>query len=445
MLGIRGLRGKLLIAAIFPMALLFVFSMVLSFNIEDLANQLKHVPEVDAFRQKMRVLIGVGLGLSCGALVFGIWDSGRLVKSLRNMIEKLSSTGEEVSSASGNLLSNSQQLSNGATDAAASLEETVASVEELSSMVKLNADNSKEAASLSQTSKKAATDGEAEIGHLIAAMKNVSASSKKIEEIIDVIDDIAFQTNILALNAAVEAARAGEQGKGFAVVAEAVRNLAQRSGDAAKEISTLIKESVSRVESGTKIADKSGAALAEIVTSINKIAELNIQIASASNEQSMGLQQISQVMNQLDSATQKNADTAQQVATSSERMSTQSAALKSLVGDLADLLGGNATSSGTSVEHIENYAVESNKDINEAVKFDMESTVEPAMAPPTLGTKPRVLSKQQGHAPSQSSIQSFKKRKNQLRGFGAGKKPTSVEAEAAFPMGEETTPKAANE
>lgn len=213
-------------------------------------------------------------------------------------------------------------------------------------MVKLNAENAQQAADLSQDGKQSAERGETEIRQLIEAMAAISSSSKKIEEIINVIDDIAFQTNILALNAAVEAARAGEQGKGFAVVAEAVRTLAQRSGGAAKEITTLIKDSVDKVENGSKIASQSAVVLNAIVTSIKKIADLNKEIASASQEQSTGIGQINTAMNQLDQVTQSNASSAEESAAASEELSAQSKMLQEMVNNLARVVYGNDHSIG---------------------------------------------------------------------------------------------------
>lgn len=286
------------------------------------------------------ILFAVG-GLSTLAIVIiGLFIASRLANTLNNVTQSIADSGSQVSSASQQLSSASQQLSSGATEAASSLEETVSSLEELSSMVKLNADNAKEASSLSQASRKSAEDGENEIRNLIGAMTDISKSSKKIEEIINVIDDIAFQTNLLALNAAVEAARAGEQGKGFAVVAEAVRNLAQRSAAAAKDITVLIKDSVEQISHGSKIADQSGEVLKNIVNSVKKVSDLNNEIASASAEQSNGISQISKAMNELDQATQRNAASAEETAASSEEMSAQAIELQNLVGQLSSVIDG---------------------------------------------------------------------------------------------------------
>lgn len=297
---------------------------------------------LDHNRKGLTLLAMISLFTVLTLIIFGTIIGSRLAKSLARVTERISGSGQQVSDASQQLSSASQQLSASATQSASSLQETVASLEELSSMVKLNADNAKEASSLSQSSSKSAESGEGEIRNLIEAMTEISKSSKKIEEIINVIDDIAFQTNLLALNAAVEAARAGEQGKGFAVVAEAVRNLAQRSASAAKDITLLIEENVDKIANGTKIADQSGQVLKDIVTSVKKVSDLNNEIASASVEQSNGITQISKAMHELDLATQRNAAGAEETAASSEQMSSQATELQGLVGELSKIIEGAA-------------------------------------------------------------------------------------------------------
>jgi methyl-accepting chemotaxis protein len=284
------------------------------------------------------LIIGGVAGLALFAA--GIWIAGRLTRTIGSIASNISSSASEVASASQQLSDASQKLSSGASEAASSLEETVASLEELSSKVKMNADNSKEAGALSHSARSSAEEGEKEARDLIAAMGDISQSSKKIEEIINVIDDIAFQTNLLALNAAVEAARAGEQGRGFAVVAEAVRNLALRSGSAAKDITSLIKESVDKVDRGTKIVDRSGQTLKQIVVNAKKVADLTTEIAHASEEQAAGLAQISKAMNQLDQATQGNAASAEETASSSEQMQSEAEVLKSQVHSLVQVIDG---------------------------------------------------------------------------------------------------------
>lgn len=300
------------------------------------------------------------------SLMVGFLFARTLSNSLKGMATGISDSSSQVGSASEQLSSASQQLSSGATQAASSLEETVASVEELSSMVKLNADNSKEAATLSQASRQSAEEGEIEMRKLTDAMGEISESSKKIEEIINVIDDIAFQTNLLALNAAVEAARAGEQGKGFAVVAEAVRNLAQRSASAAKDITTLIKDSVVRIERGSKVADEGAKALKNIVGTVKKVADLNNEIASASQEQSNGLAQISKAMNELDQATQRNASSAEETAAASEEMSGQAIVLQDTVQSLTLLIDGS--------KNVEKSATKLKRDLAPSVQSARNAT-----------------------------------------------------------------------
>lgn len=276
-------------------------------------------------------------------LVMGVlfWIAARVSTSVSSVATRLSAAGTQVAAAVEQLNSAGNSLSQTSSEAAASLEETVASLEELSSMVQMNSDNAQQAAALSVSSREAAEKGQHEIEVLIQAMTKISQSSRKIEEIISVIDDIAFQTNLLALNAAVEAARAGEQGKGFAVVAEAVRSLAQRSAAAAKDITHLIKESVEQVEDGSKIAGQSGTVLNNIVMSVKKVSDLNNEIASASAEQTTGIQQISKAMNQLDQTSQSNAASAEEIAASSSEIHNLAIITQNLTGELNHVVNGN--------------------------------------------------------------------------------------------------------
>ncbi|WP_374031125.1 methyl-accepting chemotaxis protein [Bdellovibrio bacteriovorus] len=269
-----------------------------------------------------------------------LWIASRMSKEISGISEKLTEASNHVAGAVTQMTSAGTSLSQSSTEAAASLEETVASLEELSSMVQMNSDNAKQAASLSASSREVAEKGQGEISKLISSMEQISGSSRKIEEIIHVIDDIAFQTNLLALNAAVEAARAGEQGKGFAVVAEAVRALAQRSASAAKDITQLIKQSVQQVEEGSQIASSSGVVLDNIVTSVKKVADLNNEIATASTEQTAGIQQISKAMNQLDQAAQSNAASAEEIAASSAEIDSMAATSQKLTSQLNEVIHG---------------------------------------------------------------------------------------------------------
>ncbi len=275
------------------------------------------------------------IGLSFSMLM----SSHSLKEGIRQQTLILSKAYAQIRELINNLSSSSSSLSSASSESAASLEETVASLEELTSMIRQNADNAKTASDLSQLSKSTAQEGSTEIANLIQMMNEIAKSSSKIEEIITVIDDIAFQTNLLALNAAVEAARAGEQGKGFAVVAEAVRALAQRSATSAKEISGLISESAAQVEKGQKVADGSQQVLVKIVDSINKVAQLNTEIATASNEQSTGVSQISQAMNQLDQVTQANASSSETISHAASNLEHSTRSLTETVDSLQTLTG----------------------------------------------------------------------------------------------------------
>ncbi|MDG0818141.1 methyl-accepting chemotaxis protein [Bdellovibrio svalbardensis] len=298
--------------------------------------------------QNSVILLSIFGGI--GLLIYGLFMSSKLYSSLSKISNSISETQGQVMEASGQLASASHQASSGSTQAASALEETVASIEELTSMVKINADNSKSASSLSLASIQSAQDGEKEIRNLIESMHDISASSKKIEEIINVIDDIAFQTNLLALNASVEAARAGEHGRGFAVVAEAVRSLSQRSASAAKDINQLIKDSVSKVDNGSSIADRSEVLLQNILTSVKKVADLNNEIAAASSEQAEGISQITKAMTELDISVQQNAQASEEVAQFSEKMAHQAGVLEGSVSQLHAILQGTARGSADSKE-----------------------------------------------------------------------------------------------
>lgn len=323
-------------------------------TVKDIYSQIAKTGTVEAHQAERFVKNTLIFTTLCaGFLIFGllIWIASRITTSVGSIAERLSSAGGQVTSAVGQLNEAGNSLSQSSTEAAASLEETVAALEEMTSMVQMNSDNAKQAASLSVSSRDAAEQGEKEIQHLISSMTSISQSSRKIEEIIHVIDDIAFQTNLLALNASVEAARAGEQGKGFAVVAEAVRSLAQRSAASAKDISGLIKESVSQIAEGSRTADKSGTVLTNIVTSIKKVSDLNNEIAAASAEQTTGIQQISKAMNQLDQAAQSNAASAEEIAATSGEINNLAVTSQNLTVELNQvILGGPQSGASLSVK-----------------------------------------------------------------------------------------------
>lgn len=281
------------------------------------------------------IAVGVLLGMS-----IGVFFAISLSKSISTVAAELAEGANQVSQASDQISSTAQTLSQSTTEQASSLEETVATMEELTAMVKLNTENAKQAAHLSSATRDIALKGESELQTLIGSIQSISSDSKKIAEITSVIDDIAFQTNLLALNAAVEAARAGEQGKGFAVVAEAVRNLAQRSAESAKNIAALISGSVEKIEIGSEQAGRSGAVLNEIVSSVKKVADLNGEIAAASSEQSNGIAQIGKAMNQMDQVTQENAAASEESAAAAEELSAQAGSLRDNVNTLNKVLVG---------------------------------------------------------------------------------------------------------
>lgn len=265
-------------------------------------------------------------------------EVGHLLSALKRMNDSLLATVNEVRAGTETIVSASQQIASGNLDLssrteqqASSLEETASSMEELTSSVRLNADNARQANTLAQTAAGIALRGGEVVTQVVTTMESINASSKKIGDIIAVIDGIAFQTNILALNAAVEAARAGEQGRGFAVVASEVRNLAQRSAGAAKEIRTLIADSVDKVEAGGRLVDQAGATMQEIVQGITRVTDVMAEITSASAEQALGIEQVNAAITQMDDVTQQNAALVEEAAAAAASMQDQAAALAALV------------------------------------------------------------------------------------------------------------------
>ena len=258
-------------------------------------------------------------------------DANLTIKQLTNIMTVIKKMADTVNSAAEQLSRSNSSLSQRTEEQATSLEQTASSMEEMTSIVQQSADNAKHANQLAISAKDLANQGSTVVKSAISAMAEISHSSNRITDIIGVIDEIAFQTNLLALNAAVEAARAGEQGRGFAVVANEVRNLAQRSATAAKEIKKLIQDSVHKVEEGTRLTYKSGETLEEIVTAVKKVSDIIAEIAAASQEQSMGINQVNQVVIQMDKVTQQNAEMVEQATTASAEMSTQAQILKDQV------------------------------------------------------------------------------------------------------------------
>jgi methyl-accepting chemotaxis protein len=263
----------------------------------------------------------------------------QIVEDTNSTVSKLTQVLDEINASSAQVLHGAQEISEGNTnlsqrteEQAANLEETASSMEQMTSTVKANAENAKRADELAAGAKEQALRGGSVVEHAITAMNAITDSSRKIADIISVIDEIAFQTNLLALNAAVEAARAGEQGRGFAVVATEVRNLAGRSATAAKEIKDLIEDSVKKVEEGSKLVDESGQALTEIQESVGHVSNIIAEISAASQEQSDGIEQVNTAVTQMDTMTQQNAALVEEAAAASMSMGDQARTLSELVG-----------------------------------------------------------------------------------------------------------------
>jgi len=265
-------------------------------------------------------------------------ETGQLLHALKAMNDSLAKVVSEVrsgtdtiSTASGQIAAGNLDLSARTEQQASSLEETASSMEELTATVKQNGENALQANQLASSASEVALRGGAVVSQVVDTMGSINASARRIVDIIGVIDGIAFQTNILALNAAVEAARAGEQGRGFAVVASEVRNLAQRSAAAAKEIKVLIDDSVAQVDAGSKLVNQAGATMQEIVTSVQRVTDIMEEISSASREQTTGIEQVNQAINEMDEVTQQNASLVEEAAGASQSMQEQAVQLAQAV------------------------------------------------------------------------------------------------------------------
>ncbi|MBS1186875.1 MAG: methyl-accepting chemotaxis protein [Burkholderiaceae bacterium] len=265
-------------------------------------------------------------------------ETGHLMQALKNMndsllniVGKVRADTDTIATASAQIAAGNQDLSSRTEEQASSLEETASSMEELTSTVRQNADNARHANQLAVNASDVASKGGEVVLRVVQTMNAINESSHKMADIINVIDGIAFQTNILALNAAVEAARAGEQGRGFAVVATEVRSLAQRSASAAREIKTLIDDSVEKVDTGSKLVEQAGATMEEVVASIKQVNDIMGEITAASREQSEGIEQVNQAVSQMDRVTQQNAALVEEAAAAAESLQDQAANLVQVV------------------------------------------------------------------------------------------------------------------
>ncbi|MBO9665918.1 MAG: methyl-accepting chemotaxis protein [Bdellovibrio sp.] len=299
----------------------------------------------------------VGIVGMIASLALSIWISYDLSRKLVETVVLLTENSTTMLQASQQLFVTSEQVAQGATESAASIEETVASLEEVNSMVQLNSESGQKVAEFVEQAVGKAQLGENEVASLAQAMKDIEASSKQIEAIVAVIDNIAFQTNLLSLNASIEAARAGEQGKGFSAVAEAVRALAHSSAKAAKEIAELIHQSSVKISTGVQTAENSARVFQEISATIHKVSQLSLEVARASHEQAQGVGQINKAMNLLDTSTQVNSAASEEVAVSAQELSEQARALQNVVKGLSEILDGKNKGAAENQQPLLEFAI----------------------------------------------------------------------------------------
>lgn len=307
--------GALAVVIAAGMAIALALSAMMSKPMEDTVAVLKRVAEGD-LTQQVQTQRQDEIGDIQRAL-------GQMVRSLADTVNQVRSGADSVATASSQIAQGNTDLSARTEDQASSLQETAAAVEEMAGTVRTNADNARQANQLASAASEVAARGGEVVGQVVDTMNDIQSSSQKISDIIGVIDGIAFQTNILALNAAVEAARAGEQGRGFAVVAGEVRSLAQRSANAAREIKTLINDSVEKVNAGSNLVSTAGTTMQDVVHQVRKVTDLVGEIAHASAEQSQGIGQINQAVAQLDQSTQQNAALVEESMAAAESLRSQ--------------------------------------------------------------------------------------------------------------------------
>ncbi len=280
-------------------------------------------------------IIGLLVALSISPLVIMT-----IIRTIRAVVDGLTSTSQRVASASALIASSSQNLAEGASQQASAIEQTSSSIEQMSSMTRQNAGNASQADQLMRGTRETVAQATQSMEQLTVSMGEISRASEETSKIIKTIDEIAFQTNLLALNAAVEAARAGEVGAGFAVVADEVRNLAMRAAEAARTTADLIEGTVKKVKDGLELVLKTDKEFREVAVSVVKSSELVLEITAASNEQALGIEQVNKAVNEMDKVVQRNAANAEESATASEEMNSQACQMKEYVGELVTMVGG---------------------------------------------------------------------------------------------------------
>lgn len=325
---------NVLITVVLVAAIVIVFSVILAyFVIRAIWHELGGEPEyaLDIAQEVANGNLAMQIVVAGNAPHSLLGALKEMQHKLQGMVSGIKKSADTIKYASAEIASGNADLSNRTESQASSLEETASSMETLTDTVRQNANNSQQANQLVQNAANIATRGGNVVNEVVQTMGGINDSSKKIVDIIGVIDGIAFQTNILALNAAVEAARAGEQGRGFAVVAAEVRSLAQRSASAAKEIKTLINDSVEKVERGSHLVDQAGQTMGEIVTSVQRVTHIMTEINAASQEQSAGIGEVSLAINQMDEMTQQNSALVEEAAAAAESLKEQAANLAQLL------------------------------------------------------------------------------------------------------------------